>query len=88
MAGTCFGGQVSWRVHCSTQARQMVAYSPLDQSVILHIGQLGAERCLCHLRQSQLSLPGTALSGMRRSPDMTWSGEKDSVLIRLRGGCW
>lgn len=38
MAGICFEGHVSWRVHCSTQATQMVAHSTLDRSVILHIG--------------------------------------------------
>lgn len=52
MVGTHFKGQVSWRVRYSTQARQMVAYSTLDRSVILHIGSLGAERCLWYLRQS------------------------------------
>ena len=52
MAETRFEGQVSWRVHCSTQARQMEAYSTLDSSVILPIGRLGAERCFWYLKQS------------------------------------
>lgn len=56
MAGTCFERHLSWRVHCRTQARQMVDYSALDRSIILYISRL-VLRGVCDILRSNLMEP-------------------------------